>query len=574
VKREKMNAKSNLKAISIGIAAIMMVSLFAVMSVSASVVTDCWIGTSDDKVYFTIENTQANEETGYASLYVNGAYEERKKFSLNSGDTKTLSFREYKWSGCEDVEVCVDNSCASPSVVVKSCWISAHYEVYFTVYSDAKAEGHALLYVNGKYTERRKYTLNAGETRTLSFDTYRWSHQCKDMEVCVDNSCCKCPCIWPLVPPTPSAPPSPRPDLVITDIRENDGTICFKIENWGTEEAESSYTSLYLNGAYQARRKVGSLAAGESTELCFGYVYTPDTDDIVKVCADSGNDVAESNEGNNCKVWTCIPPRGEYWAVIAGVSDYADPSIPDLSYCDDDANDIYSRLLSYDNWKASNMRLLIDSAATKANIHNAIDWMKTNADDNDICLFFFSGHGSWSDDVPPLDEYDGYDEYICPYDSTYWFDDNIRDDELDEWMTPITAKKIVILDSCLAGGAYRGTDTSTKAKPNVPYPKLAKDFAKDLAKDLNKAGYVVLAACDDWDSAWEYDILENGVFTYYVVEGLDGPANADADNDISTEEIYEYADPLVIDYTDGWQDPVLYDNVPGELPVVKIGIAG
>ena len=127
----------------------------------------------------------------------------------------------------------------------------------------------------------------------------------------------------------------------------------------------------------------------------------------------------------------------EYWGVIAGVSDYADPSIHDLSYSDDDANDIYDSLLNYDNWEASNIMLLIDSDATKSNIHDAIDWMRTNADDNDICLFFFAGHGSWSDD------------------------------ELDEWMTPITAMKIVILDNCLAGGAYRGTDTSTKAKPNV-----------------------------------------------------------------------------------------------------------
>jgi ABC-type oligopeptide transport system substrate-binding subunit len=94
----------------------------------------------------------------------------------------------------------------------------------------------------------------------------------------------------------------------------------------------------------------------------------------------------------------------EYWAVIAGVSDYADPSIPDLSYSDDDANDIYDSLLNYDNWEANNIMLLIDSDATKANIHGAIDWMKTNADDNDICLFFFSGHGGWSEDVPPFDE--------------------------------------------------------------------------------------------------------------------------------------------------------------------------
>ena len=207
----------------------------------------------------------------------------------------------------------------------------------------------------------------------------------------------------------------------------------------------------------------------------------------------------------------------EYWAVIAGVSDYADPSIPDLSYSDDDANDIYNSLLNYDNWEANNIMLLIDSDATKANIHGAIDWMKTNADDNDICLFFFSGHGGWSEDVPPFDEYDGWDEYICPYDSTHWFEDNIRDDELDAWMTPIEAKKIVILDTCFAGGAYRVTDISTKTKPNVPYPKLAKDFAKDLAKDLNKAGYVVLAACNDWEWAWESDILENGVFTHTML---------------------------------------------------------
>ena len=108
-----MNTKSEI-AISIGIAAIMMVSLFAVMSVSSSPgvdVTNCRIG-GDDKVYFTIYSDAKADD--YARLNVDGAYKERKKFSLNAGETKTLSFREYRWNGVDDVEVCVDDSCCNP----------------------------------------------------------------------------------------------------------------------------------------------------------------------------------------------------------------------------------------------------------------------------------------------------------------------------------------------------------------------------------------------------------------------------------------------------------------------------
>ena len=107
-----MNTKSKLKAISIGIAAIIMVSLFATVSVSASLVlTDCGIG-DDNKVYFTIYSAAKAE--GYARLDVNGAYEERKKYTLNAGETATMPFRLYRWNGVDDVEVCVDSSCCNP----------------------------------------------------------------------------------------------------------------------------------------------------------------------------------------------------------------------------------------------------------------------------------------------------------------------------------------------------------------------------------------------------------------------------------------------------------------------------
>ena len=119
-----MNTKSKLKAISIGIAAIMMVSLLAaVTTVSASDVTDCWIGEDDNKVYFTIYSDAKAE--GYARLDVNGAYEERKKYTLNAGETATMPFRLYRWNGVDDVEVCVDSSCCNPIPTPPSFTVTA-----------------------------------------------------------------------------------------------------------------------------------------------------------------------------------------------------------------------------------------------------------------------------------------------------------------------------------------------------------------------------------------------------------------------------------------------------------------
>ena len=263
-------------------------------------------------------------------------------------------------------------------------------------------------------------------------------------------------------------------------------------------------------------------------------------------------------------MWFCEPEETEYYAVIAGIADYM--YINDLSYTDDDAKDIYKRLLSYPNtpWKEDHIKLLIDGDAKKADIKAGIDWMKANADEDDVCMFFFSGHGTYGTDVSPIDESDGYDEYICPADH-YYLSNGIRDDELDAWMTPIKAKKIVMIDSCFSGGAIKEADASIKTMSGVPRAELTDSFAKDL----NKAGYVVLTASDDDEVSWELGVLQNGVFAYCVDKGLGGPANSDGDKDISAEEIYDYIRPKVISATGDKQHPQIYDGVTGELPVVK-----
>ncbi|OEU73404.1 MAG: hypothetical protein BA869_02215, partial [Desulfuromonadales bacterium C00003107] len=106
---------------------------------------------------------------------------------------------------------------------------------------------------------------------------------------------------------------SGKPDLVITDVRSEDGTICYEIQNIGDATAsEGHYTTLFVDDEYQIKEQVDvDLAPKASVERCFDY-YTwncTSSEDAVEVCADYGDFVDESDEENNCLnvTWACAP---------------------------------------------------------------------------------------------------------------------------------------------------------------------------------------------------------------------------------------------------------------------------
>ena len=266
------------------------------------------------------------------------------------------------------------------------------------------------------------------------------------------------------------------------------------------------------------------------------------------------------------------PPAAKY-AVVIGVADYQ--HIDDLDYTDDDAQDIYNTLINNCGFQPSDISLLIDSTATKSGIQNAItNWLASREGPGDLVVIFFSGHGGSGPDVPPLgDEVDGYDEYISPYDAlTYSWTNDIADDEFNAWLSTLDSTKVVVLiDSCHSGGMIMGAKGITK----VGSGKVA--VGDGFAKDIDKAGRVVLTASDDDQDSFGFGALQNGVFTYYLVEGLQTPA-ADTNGNgwVSAEEAYSYLRDRVDNYVlthvpypdnnDGeGQDAQLYDGVPGEV---------
>ncbi len=86
-----------------------------------------------------------------------------------------------------------------------------------------------------------------------------------------------------------------------------------------------------------------------------------------------------------------LPPKNAY-AIVIGISDYPG-STSDLSYCDDDAQDIYSMLINEYNFKPENIIYLQDSTATKAEINSAFNDITAQITQDDIFFFYYSGHG-------------------------------------------------------------------------------------------------------------------------------------------------------------------------------------
>jgi|GEM_PF-2697825 len=242
-------------------------------------------------------------------------------------------------------------------------------------------------------------------------------------------------------------------------------------------------------------------------------------------------------------------PGVEYWAVIVGVADYPPESpLANLQYSDDDAQDVRQALLSRPNWDDSHITMLINEEATKAGIEDAIADMAANGDATDVFFFFFSGHGSTVVDQSPPDEADGWDEVLCPYD----FDlldptTALTDDELGVWLGDLPGAPILVaIDSCFSGGMVRGGVIHEKGVPTAGAPQSGDGFTKDLYGNING---VAITACEDGEAAFEDPLLQNGIFTYYFVEGLYGPADANDDGEITMEEAFNYLYWRVTGYT-------------------------
>ena len=250
---------------------------------------------------------------------------------------------------------------------------------------------------------------------------------------------------------------------------------------------------------------------------------------------------------NNKAVTTIVEvdkdPAVKIWAVVVGVGRYT--TMPNLKYPTTDAYQYYAFLKSPEGGALpdAQVKILVDEDATRANILQTMRQTLLRADDNDVIVFYFSGHGVEGSFLPV--DYDG-------------FNNKLLHSEIKDIMTESQAKhKLCIADACHSGTLLA---MKSPAMSNV----LQKYYA---AFQDTHGGLALLMSSKAEEFSLEDQGLRSGIFSHYLLRGLKGEADTDGNKIVTIRELFDYVYKNVRTYTSSAQSPTLTGTHDDNMPV-------
>ncbi|MGH9939187.1 MAG: caspase family protein [Blastocatellia bacterium] len=322
---------------------------------------------------------------------------------------------------------------------------------------------------------------------------------------------------------------------------------------------------------------------------------------------------------------------GRQYALIVGVSHYAhhEGDLNDLSFADKDAEAVrdWMQTGGGGGFKAEDIVCLTNNNATLSAVRNFITRFLTTAGPNDLIYLFLAGHGA-------SDPYDPRQYYFLLHDSKV---NNLRDTafpmtELGKFLDEQSkqTRLIAFFDTCHSAGVNRQpikpAATSQPAPPkqtSTPKPKdnrgvgskksgASEPTAKGVGSKKSEASgagntggnrppTVTLTVSPDFNfyntelfkqrgwtvitsSALTEESREgpkwagpsgngHGVFTWALLKGARGEADADGDCRITAAELFNYVKGVVSRETGGEQNPQTMPGASGDLVIASVPAA-
>lgn len=217
---------------------------------------------------------------------------------------------------------------------------------------------------------------------------------------------------------------------------------------------------------------------------------------------------------------------------VVGINKYQNEKL-NLNYARNDAESLTQSFKENSNSLFSDIKVyeLYDEKASRQAILDKLDDLAAKVRVHDVFVFYYAGHGSVVNN----------NFYFIPMENTRLYDEKslektaLRADIIQGKLEKIQAlKQIIIMDACQSGGsvellAQRGASEE-----------------KAVAQLSRSAGIHVLAAAGSDQFATEFQELGHGVFTYVLLEALNGQADgAPKDGKVTIYELKSYLDDQV-----------------------------
>ena len=218
-------------------------------------------------------------------------------------------------------------------------------------------------------------------------------------------------------------------------------------------------------------------------------------------------------------------------ALIIGIENYIEA--PKANYANLDAKYFFDYARKGFGIKKQNINLLVDENATFVKTSKALTlWLKTKikADQTDLVVFF-AGHGLASND--------GKELYLLPQDS----DPNLLDitalsrTKLFQTIIDLKPKSVTMfLDTCYSGVSRDEQMLLASARPI----RIVADEQEGIPDN-----FTIFTASQVEQISSGLKEANHGIFSYYLMKGLEGKADTNQDKQITNGELLAYMDENV-----------------------------
>ncbi|TNE56943.1 MAG: tetratricopeptide repeat protein, partial [Bacteroidetes bacterium] len=224
------------------------------------------------------------------------------------------------------------------------------------------------------------------------------------------------------------------------------------------------------------------------------------------------------------------------YAVVIGISDYQNVSIPDLRFADKDAEAFANFLRSPagNSLDVDHLKVLINQDATLAQVAMAFSWLMEVAREGDKVIIYFSGHG----DVESVSFLQPgfllcWDAPAKVYMAGGSFSLQMLQTVISSLSLGNKAEVIMIADACRAG-KLSGSSINGSV---ITGTNLAEKYANEIK--------ILSCQPDEYSIEGEQWGGGRGAFSFHLVNGLYGLADRNEDRSVTVTEIDRYLEDHV-----------------------------